>query len=251
MVAFYEDVLYGTPEIYIMETRHWGACSVLYAVHRAGDGVLNLISTRQSDDCEGICCIRDIIKYLFEHNLPQPPTPLIVTPLWPHIPLEPHSLHNHPHPITIHTPQPPTSFQPHTTQNHASPDGSAVWGVVVSTRWWLLVDHCVLRNWGRILVRAVKGLISRAGMVSICPLLWQRDVKLQQTNHPKPHSFQDYNTPKPPTPTQLPTHINHTYPPITHIPSNHTYFSTTHTWRQYILHKWIDWNKMTQIHEKH
>ena len=47
---------------------------------------------------------------------------------------------------------------------------------------WLLVDHCVLRNWDRILVRAVKGLISRAGMVSICPLLWQRDVKLQQTN---------------------------------------------------------------------
>ena len=43
---------------------------------------------------------------------------------------------------------------------------------------WLLVDHCVLRNWDRILVRAVKGLIYRAGMVSICPLLWQRDVKL-------------------------------------------------------------------------
>ena len=67
----------------------------------------------------------------------------------------------------------------------ASPDGWAVWGVVVSTRWWLLVDHCVLRNWDRILVRAVKGLISRAGMVSICPLLWQRDVKLptnQTTN---------------------------------------------------------------------
>ena len=35
----------------------------------------------------------------------------------------------------------------------------------------------------RILVRAVKGLISRAGMVSICPLLWQRDVKLP-TNQP-------------------------------------------------------------------
>ena len=49
---------------------------------------------------------------------------------------------------------------------------------------WLLVDHCVLRNWDRILVRAVKGLISRAGMVLICPLLWQRDVKLQQTNKP-------------------------------------------------------------------
>ena len=65
--------------------------------------------------------------------------------------------------------------------NSCSPDGWAVWGVVVFTRWWLLVDHCVLRNWDRILVRAVKGLISRAGMVSICPLLWQRDVKLQQT----------------------------------------------------------------------
>ena len=63
----------------------------------------------------------------------------------------------------------------------AIPDGWAV-GVVVSTRLWLLVDHCVLRNWDRILVRAVKGLIYRAGMVSICPLLWQRDVKLQQTN---------------------------------------------------------------------
>ena len=46
---------------------------------------------------------------------------------------------------------------------------------------WLLVDQRVLSNWDRILVRAVKGLISRAGMVSICPLLWQRDVKLQQT----------------------------------------------------------------------
>ena len=51
----------------------------------------------------------------------------------------------------------------------------------MSTRWWLLIDHGVLRNWDRILVRSVKGLISRAGMVSICPLLWQRDVKLQQT----------------------------------------------------------------------
>ena len=67
--------------------------------------------------------------------------------------------------------------------NSVSPDGWAVWDVVMSTRWWLLVDHCVLRNWDRILVRAVKGLISRAGMVSICPLLWQRDVKLEQTKH--------------------------------------------------------------------
>ena len=34
---------------------------------------------------------------------------------------------------------------------------------------WLLVDHCVLRNWDRILVRAVKGLISR--------LAWSRYVR--------------------------------------------------------------------------
>ena len=35
----------------------------------------------------------------------------------------------------------------------------------------MIARHCVLRNWDRILVRAVKGLISRAGMVLICPLL--------------------------------------------------------------------------------
>ena len=50
---------------------------------------------------------------------------------------------------------------------------------------WLLVDQCVLRNWDRILVRAVKGLISRAGMVLICPLLWQRDVKTPTNKHVK------------------------------------------------------------------
>ena len=63
----------------------------------------------------------------------------------------------------------------------ASPDGWAVLTRSCVHSLWLLVDHCVLSNWDRILVRAVKGLISRAGMVSICPLLWQRDVKLQQT----------------------------------------------------------------------
>ena len=67
---------------------------------------------------------------------------------------------NNPHHVKIHI------------TYETSPDGWAVWGVVMSTRWWLLVDHCVLRNWDRILVRAVKGLISRAGMVLICPLLW-------------------------------------------------------------------------------
>ena len=39
---------------YRMEPRHWGACSVLHAVPRAGDSVLNLISACQSDDWEGI-----------------------------------------------------------------------------------------------------------------------------------------------------------------------------------------------------
>ena len=40
----------------------------------------------------------------------------------------------------------------------------------------MIARHCVLGNWDRISVRAVRGLISRAGMVSICPLLWQRDL---------------------------------------------------------------------------
>ena len=48
---------------------------------------------------------------------------------------------------------------------------------------WLFVDHCVLRHWDRILVRAVKGLISRTGMVSICPLLWKRDGHHLLTGH--------------------------------------------------------------------
>ena len=104
---------------YRMETRHWGACPVLPEVPRAGDSVLNLISACQSDDWEGIlCCIRDIIKYLFAQYLPQPPTPSTsYTPVTT-ITLQPHILHNHPHPITIHIPQPPTSLQPHTTQSH-------------------------------------------------------------------------------------------------------------------------------------
>ena len=35
----------------------------------------------------------------------------------------------------------------------------------------MIARHCVLRNWDRIPVRALKGLLSRGGMVSICPLL--------------------------------------------------------------------------------
>ena len=45
----------------------------------------------------------------------------------------------------------------------------------------MIARHCVMRNWDRIPIRTVKGLISRAGIVSICPFLWQRDVKLQHT----------------------------------------------------------------------
>ena len=60
----------------------------------------------------------------------------------------------------------------------------------------MIARHCVLRNWNRILVRAVKGFISRAGMVSICPLLWQRDVKLQQTKqHLRWEDTSDERTP--------------------------------------------------------
>ena len=35
----------------------------------------------------------------------------------------------------------------------------------------MIARHCVMRNCDLIPVRAVKGLISRAGIVSICPLL--------------------------------------------------------------------------------
>ena len=123
-----------------------------------------------SYDWEGIFCyIKNIIKYVFAHNLPQPPTPSTsYTPVTTHTP--PTTQTPQP-PIAIHTHQPHTSLQPHTTQSHT-------------------------------------------------------------------HSTATH-TPKPPTPIQLPTHINHTYPP------------TTHTWCQSILYKWIHWNKMTQLHEKH
>ena len=88
-----------------METRHWGACSVLYAVHRAGDGVLNLINVRQSDDWEPIFVALETSSsiYLSIISLNHPHLQL-VTPLWSPIPLQPHRPHNHPHPITIHTP---------------------------------------------------------------------------------------------------------------------------------------------------
>ena len=122
---------------YRMETRHWWACSVLYAVPRAGDSVLNLISACQSDDWEGIfCCIRDIIKYLFAHNLPQPPTPSTsYTPVTTHTPPtaqtpQPPTPHNHQYPSTTymgghpsnHTP-PKTTLIPklRTLQNHSHP----------------------------------------------------------------------------------------------------------------------------------
>ena len=82
-----------------------------------------------------------------------------------------------------------TSLNQIPTKRSSQPDGWAVWRVVLFTRWWLLVDHCVLRNWDRILVRAVKGFIFCWLAWSDSPLPWQRDVKLQQTK-PNPQKVQ-------------------------------------------------------------
>ena len=170
-------------QTYRVETRHWGACSVLYGVARAGDSVLNLISACQSDDWEGIiCCIRDIIKYVFAHNLPQPPTPSTsYTPVTTHTP------------PTTHTPQPPTPHNhPHPSTTHIPPT----------------------------------------------------------THQPKPHSFYNYTHSKI-THTHPTAHTHQPHTLTTHTLQPHTYPPTTHTWCQSILYKWIHWNKMTQIHEKH
>ena len=63
--------------------------------------------------------------------------------------------------------------------------------------WWLsglrrslvhslmIVHHCVLRNWDRILVRAVNGLISWAGMVSICPFTVTKETLNSQQTKPQ------------------------------------------------------------------
>ena len=151
---------------YGMETRHWGACSVLYAVPKTGDSVLNLISSCQSDDWEDIfvaletsssMCLR-IISLNHPHLQ-------LATPLWPPIPLQPHILHNHPYPITIHTP----INHPHPS-NHTPPK------------------------------------------TKLIPKL--RTLQ----NHPHPS-----NCPHPST-----THLNHTYPPTTHIPSNHPHLMSVH-----------------------
>ena len=104
---------------YRMETRLWGACSVSYAVHRAGDSVLNLISACQSDDWE---CI--FVALETSHNLPQPPTPSTsYTPVTTHTPPatqtpHPPTLHNHPHPSTTHIPPTTPHPKPHSFQNY-------------------------------------------------------------------------------------------------------------------------------------
>ena len=117
---------------YRMETRHWGACSVVYAVPRAGASVRNLISSCHSDDWEGymyLVALENIIKYLFAHKLPTLSTS---HPLWTPIPLQPHILDNHPHPITTHT------LQPHTPQNHTCWGGTAGW---LKSRWNCSNNH--------------------------------------------------------------------------------------------------------------
>ena len=44
----------------------------------------------------------------------------------------------------------------------------------------MIARHCVLRQGSD---SGQDGFNFLAGMVSICPLLWQRDVKLQQTQY--------------------------------------------------------------------
>ena len=46
----------------------------------------------------------------------------------------------------------------------------------------MIARHCVLRQ-GSNSGQGGEGFNFLAGMVSICPLLWQRDVKLQQTQY--------------------------------------------------------------------
>ena len=53
----------------------------------------------------------------------------------------------------------------------------------------MIARHCVLINWDRIPVRAVKGLLSRGGMVSICPLLWQRELNDSQLHRTIEHMY--------------------------------------------------------------
>ena len=103
---------------YRMETRHWGACSVLYAVPRAGDSVLANQMNGKVFFVAFLCCIRDIIKYLCAHNLPEPHKPSTsYTPPTTHIP-QPPTPHNHPHHSTTHIP--PTTHHPksHSFQNY-------------------------------------------------------------------------------------------------------------------------------------
>ena len=71
------------------------------------------------------CCIyRDIIKYLFAHNLPQPPTPSTsYTPVTTHTPPptqipQPPTPHHHPHPSTTHIPPTTHHPKPHSFQNY-------------------------------------------------------------------------------------------------------------------------------------
>ena len=124
---------------YRMETRHWGACSVLYAVPRAGDSVLNLISACQSDDWEDICVALETSSSMYMRILSlNHPHLQLVTPLWPPTSLQPHTtlipklhtLQNHPHPSNCSHPSttylnhtyPPTTHIPsnhkHTLQPH-------------------------------------------------------------------------------------------------------------------------------------
>ena len=117
-----------------METRHWGACSVLYAVPGAGDSVLNIISACQSDDSEGIVVSLETSSSIYytpvtthtppTTQTPQPPTPhnhphpsnTNILPTTHH--RKPHSFQNYTHSKTIHTHPTAHTHQPHTLTTH-------------------------------------------------------------------------------------------------------------------------------------
>ena len=72
----------------------------------------------------------------------------------------------------VHGPRGVTVHPPPPLPPGSSMSGIILFGVALSTCWWLLI-----------IVSGGEGFNFLAGMVSICPLLWQRDVKLQQAQN--------------------------------------------------------------------
>ena len=149
----------------------------------------------------------------------------LITPLWPPIPLQPHRLHNHPHPIAIHAPQRPTSIQPHTTQNHTHSKTTVQITFIFIGQTRLVFGKCVCTcvtkhsnafrtflNWLKNSKRVwhePKLHISR--LPAGCVLRFKRKRKITNAKiYEDKRDLYCTHTPKPPTPIQLPTPINHT-----------------------------------------